>query len=804
MGVLFLDEPGFPKDINNKLYTCDWTTGKVFSFDMRAKNGTYEVKQNIFTPLTRATDIEVDGQSNLYFSDWVGASFAYAGDNKPVSRIFSAKIKGYNAPKAPNLKTANDAELIKHLTGPSSTIRLHAQQYLLQKPLSKQSIALLTQACLDKKLSVNARTAVLFTLKQALGEASHDTCKKLLTDRSMREMALKALTDRKSQMTHISPELISPYLSDTDPKVRLQAFISLRRLNKFSEASSDALIEAATKSWKADSVGKLGTSALPHLASRALAGLAQNHPQAWQHYLARFKSGDYKTLKTLSYALKTVHDPKLIDQLIAELAKDKWNDASRLLILDILARLSRKEAEWDLVAWWGTRPNDSGPYYEGKKWQETAKIIKAIETNFGKFKASSQVDVIDQLALNQIDTTKLKLEGVDILFSALDAQTPTKQHISTLQAAALDSAKPWPTRLKVANKLSSFSEWIDSGAIRWVKKGKGRKAPKEKVVNEQRVQASKEMRLIATKALLTSLSKFQVDIQSLDKKDPNAKAVKALAHDYWTFPRQNKDDFAALAKLANELDDQAAALAWKKIFFAFYKNIGEKIVANQKIIDSDIGLHNPGYYQAIADLYLLDDKYKKRAQANLTWDYEGTRKAAKAVMDMHQVVAKVAKDPKKSAPLLSAGLEGAEKYALENKGDIALGAKLFNKINCIACHAVNNAAIQKGPYMGTAGSQFQRKFLIESILNPPAAIAQGFPTYEIFPKGGKPPHIGFLVDEDNTYYYLMNAAGHTEKVTKEHMQDKKLNKMSQMPPGLVFNLNLHEFTSLIDYLESMK
>ena len=804
MGVLFLDEPGFPKDLNNKLYTCDWTTGKVFSFDMKPKDATYEVKQNIFTPLTRATDIEVDGQSQLYFSDWVGASFAFAGNDKPVSRIFTAKLKDYKAPKTPNLKTASDAELIKHLSGESSTIRLHAQQYLLQKKLSPQTIALLTTECLNKKLSVNARTAILFTLKQALGEASHDTCKKLLADPSMREMALKALTDRKTQMTSVTPELITPYLKDADPKVRLQAFISLRRLNKFSTSASNAIIDAAVQSWKVDSVGKLGTMALPHLASRTLAGLGQNHPQAWKHYLERFKSGDYKTQKTLSYALKTIHDPKLIDLMIAELANDQYNDASRLLVLDILARLSQKEAEWDLVAWWGTRPTDHGPYYEGKTWEQTPKIIKAIEKNFGKFQASSQVDVIAQLNLNQINTSQLKLEGVDILFSALDATNPSPQHIATLQTAAMDSQTAWPTRIKATRKLGTFCQWIDPGAIRYVKqKGKGKKAPRQKVVNEEKVKSSQEMRMVASKALLTSISKFQKDITTLDKKDPAYLAANALAHDYWTFPSEH-NDFAEIAKLANELDDDAAALAWKKIFFAFYKNIGKKIVANQKIIDSDIGLHNPGYYQAIADLYLLDDKYKTRAKANLNWDYAGTRKSAKAVMDMHAAVAKVAKDPKKSAPLVSAGLEGAAKYAMTNKGDVTLGAKLFNKNNCIACHAVNNTAIQKGPYMGTAGSQFQRQFLIESILNPPAAIAQGFPTYEIIPKGNKPSHIGFLVEEDNTYYHLMNAAGLTEKVTKEHMADKKIIKMSQMPPGLVFNLNLHEFTSLVDYLDSMK
>ncbi|WDE99233.1 c-type cytochrome [Lentisphaera profundi] len=805
MGVLFLDEPGFPKDVNNKLYTCDWTSGKVFSFEMEAKDATYKIKQNVFTTLTRATDLDVDGESNLYFSDWLGGKFAYAGQEKPVSRIFKAKLKGYKAPAVPDLKSANDNDLVKHLIGPSASIRLQAQQFLLQKPISKQASQLLSNAALNKKLPINSRTAALFTLKQAIGEKSHSLCQNLLADGSMREMALKALTDRKTQMANVSPDLIAEYLKDPNPKVRLQAAISLRRLNKFSPKSIEQLIDMAIQSWKVDSVGQLGTMALPHMASRTLSSLGQSHDQAWQAYLSRFKSGDLKTQKVLSYGLKTIHNPKLIDALILELASDQWNDQSRLIILDILARLSHKEADWNLVDWWGTRPYDEGPYFATKTWEYTQPIEKAIEVNFTKFKAESQLDVIEAITLNKIDTTKLQLKGVDILFAALDTSVPSQQHIKTLQLTAMDTNKAWKTRFKAAKKLAEFQEWFDPGAITFKrKKGANRKAPKLRVVNEKKIIAATELRTLSSKALITSLSKWQTESLSLSKKDNSRTQIDAMLLDYWTAPLKSKNDFENLAKTANEVDDQAATLAWKKIFFAFYRNIGEKIVANQKIIDGEIGLHNPGYYQAIADIYLLDEKFKKRAQANLTWDYAGTRKAAKAVLDMHQNVATIAKDAKKSMPLTTAGLEGAAKYAMSNKGDSVLGSKLFNKQGCIACHAVNNAALQKGPYMGTAGSQFQRDFLIESVLNPAAAIAQGFPTYQLTSKKQSNPHMGFLVDEDNTYYYLMNAAGHYEKVTKEYITGKTILKMSQMPPGLVFNLNLHEFTSIIEYLHSMK
>ena len=220
----------------------------------------------------------------------------------------------------------------------------------------------------------------------------------------------------------------------------------------------------------------------------------------------------------------------------------------------------------------------------------------------------------------------------------------------------------------------------------------------------------------------------------------------------------------------------------------------------KKIIDSKVGQHNPGYYQAIADMYILDQAFIAKAKANLNWDHEGTRKAAKAVLDMHDRRKSYAK-----SPMVAVDLKKAKEYALKNKGDVKLGKALFNKQGCIACHAVNNAAIQKGPFMGTSGSQFTREFLIDSVLDPGSAIAQGFPTYKITPKPGKgQPAYGFLVDEDNIHYILMNSAGHYQKVVKEYQASKAINEGSAMPPGLVFTLNLHEFNSLIEYLSSNK
>ena len=60
--IFGLMNTGFPEGINDKLYTADWTSGKIFKFDMTQDDATYKVKQEGTFDLVRATDIDVDGR----------------------------------------------------------------------------------------------------------------------------------------------------------------------------------------------------------------------------------------------------------------------------------------------------------------------------------------------------------------------------------------------------------------------------------------------------------------------------------------------------------------------------------------------------------------------------------------------------------------------------------------------------------------------------------------------------------------------------------------------------------------------
>jgi len=70
----------------------------------------------------------------------------------------------------------------------------------------------------------------LFAVKQLDGAACHGLLSKLVADDAVREFALRALADRKKELTGVEPALFRRALADPSPRVRMAALIGLARL----------------------------------------------------------------------------------------------------------------------------------------------------------------------------------------------------------------------------------------------------------------------------------------------------------------------------------------------------------------------------------------------------------------------------------------------------------------------------------------------------------------------------------------------------------------------------------------------
>jgi putative heme-binding domain-containing protein len=143
------------------------------------------------------------------------------------------------------------------------------------------------------------------------------------------------------------------------------------------------------------------------------------------------------------------------------------------------------------------------------------------------------------------------------------------------------------------------------------------------------------------------------------------------------------------------------------------------------------------------------------------------------------------------------------KSAMIGSGDVVNGQALFSRQGCIACHALDQEAVQKGPYLGDAGGKFTRDYLIDSILDPNKVVAQGFQTELIAMKDGT-VQMGFVTREEDGVIEIRNIAGVATEVKEADVAKRDHQSTSMMPSGLAGSLSISEFVDLIEYLGSLK
>src|SRR5205085_2576073 len=122
----------------------------------------------------------------------------------------------------PDLKKAGPDELIRHLAGPNAVLRQHAQREILRRGRKEETTKALVKAASDPAVALAGRVAAVFTLKQLDGKASHATLLKLSEDAAVREFALRAMTDRKTELDGLDNKVFVAALADGSPRVRAQ------------------------------------------------------------------------------------------------------------------------------------------------------------------------------------------------------------------------------------------------------------------------------------------------------------------------------------------------------------------------------------------------------------------------------------------------------------------------------------------------------------------------------------------------------------------------------------------------------
>lgn len=161
----------------------------------------------------------------------------------------------------------------------------------------------------------------------------------------------------------------------------------------------------------------------------------------------------------------------------------------------------------------------------------------------------------------------------------------------------------------------------------------------------------------------------------------------------------------------------------------------------------------------------------------------------------------------KLKPMVAQLTPGQRKTLLQDvakSGDVGRGREVFQRetMACAVCHLVDNKGGRVGPDLSAVGSYATPDSLLESLLNPSAAIKQGYQTVLVTRKDGS-VHAGLLQRETSTATLLRDPGGKVISIPSDQVARIDRSPVSLMPPGLTAQLRRDELVDLLRYLTSL-
>ncbi len=373
-GGVFIQDYRWPKRYRDRLYTGDWGRSEVYRHDITAHDPTFDLTQEVFLKAPRATGMDIDADGHLYVASWRGGDASVdVGPNVGfVARVSPAGLQPDE--RFPDLQKMSDKDLLSLLvTLRHSVGRFHVQGEILRRAPDFTELESLVGVASNVKELLEARVVALYTVKQLIGTKSHGLLLRCAKDPALRQQALRALTDRKSELAGLDAEPFIAALSDRSPQVRGQAAISLGRMDATSAAK--AILPLTSRPQDSSMPTKRpiqnqpdADRVVPHLAARALIALDAVEPS--------LEALDGEHWRGALWVLRSSHTPKTVDGLIKKLGTTRSTEVRRGILVALI-RLQQKEADY-AGSWWGIRPDNTGPYYERVEWPMSKRIASVL------------------------------------------------------------------------------------------------------------------------------------------------------------------------------------------------------------------------------------------------------------------------------------------------------------------------------------------------------------------------------------------------------------------------------------------
>ncbi|CAN5352418.1 hypothetical protein BH11PLA2_BH11PLA2_31570 [soil metagenome] len=737
-GAAWIDDPAWPAAWNNRPYTCDWGRGTVTAHPVTAKGATFVEESK------PAEFLRLPRPTDL---DIDGAGRVYVSSWRGGQFKYDGPNVGYIASVVPTdwkpavvpdfAKLTSEQLAALMIETKSQKIRQECQRRLLRSKVGGKALATMIAAVADHKLELSTRVAAIFFLQQQDGALSHN---------DLKQCGVKDPS--------ILPWILRALTNDERHLKSLSAddfFNALKSPD--ARTRREALIgftRLGDSKYAMVLTPLLGDEdpVIAHTAVRALAQL-----QAVDLCLAMLGSPNVSTpVRTgAARAIAMIHGTKAVDGLI-ELLKNETGPERRYDLLAALCRLYHKEGVWKGDSW-GTRPDTRGPYYQPVTWEESAKIAKLLEEDLAKCNATELVFLGETMTINRI-----KLG--DPLGRLIDLADRDSKAIPVL-TEQLAKSDVVPERAQ--KHLIAAAETVGTPAVQAVKS-------------------------------LVRLKNLDAYKAALVACDSNADAVPILMtapvlDSYLPFVLDSagKGSTVATGVLLKTAASPVSTLLCREGATKF-------ITANWKSAKS-----RGAILTAIA---MIKDRSRAMELVTLAESNEPDAANAMAILkDLKLDPVRVhaifeAKGPKLKDVKVPDAVSNVEKL----KGEIWRGEQLFTASRCVVCHTVSKDQPLKGPYMGSIAKTYKRKDLAEAILLPSKTIAQGFQTNLFTMDSGK-AFTGYVTQEAADKVTIRDINGDEITLVKNEIESRKKNEISMMPEGLLAEMTMIDFASLLDYLE---
>ena len=739
-GAMYFDEPGWPKKYTGVPMMCDWGRGHLFIHRVSPDGPTFTQQQEDFIKCGRITDVDCDGSGQLFIGSW-GSSGFKGGTDGHISRVVP---KGWKYQGFPNLKKRNTVDLANLLSSPSAKTQLHAQQEILRRGGKGKEVL---DIALDSTQAAKSRIAAIYTIKQLLGAKSHSHLARLANDTTVAEHAIRALSDRKTQLKKVPVEIFTTALKNKNPRVQVAAAVGLGRIG--NKKAANALLSVANPPV-ADSL-PTRNSVIEKEAS---------------------KKSDYQS---------PIIDGKKVHEFDIDITG--WKEL-HLTLGDGGNGTGSDHGSWfDPIL---VKKDGSTVTLTDLKWSK-------VTQGWGKTRIGFSATGT-KLARKDGQPMKIGI-GTHSIGSIIYKKLPagTVRFKSTVGLASTDHGG------KVRFYVSKDP----------VKKLKGSGKPKSPEGPHATPNSAVVLPHIARKALV-DMNAGEACIGAIGSVTQEG-ALMALnyMHDRDTvdhlieeFSKLKDSDIKqrvakTLIRLANREKVYDGETWWSTRPDTrgpyYYPTAWEK---TEKICKVLISAAKNGS----AELRYVISELAKKDRVELP----GLPKIEESqVVARNEPKVNLKKIMDKQGQVGEMSIEDVTIALGNTKGNINNGRDLFAKQGCVACHALNKDEVQKGPYLGQIGGIMDAERIAMSILRPEQEISQGFKTVSITTKKGG-AHVGFVTNRLSDQIEMRDIAGTVTTLKTSEIASETLLPISMMPAGLANGMSMNDFASLVHFLAKQK